>query len=228
MKTIFFGAMLIIAVTGFCSEENESICVDNRFFFQINNPDDYEVNIKFLDESSNLLYEHDLFNGLHPGAITKKVLIDFSSRVITVKSILLNGNSKVIAKEKESDKDDKIEEILPSNYLITMTRTSDHDTELISNQCYSSNDQEKVEILQASTNTFLNQLNIFELNMRLFGATEIDESKKEQLFNEKIHSLGYKKDACGRYVHINSSSSNLDDCVSIAIPVLPEPGLPLR
>ncbi len=32
MKTIFFWAMLIIAVTGFCSEENESVCVDNRFF----------------------------------------------------------------------------------------------------------------------------------------------------------------------------------------------------
>ncbi len=237
MKTIFFWAMLIIAVTGFCSEENESVCVDNRFFFQIDNPDDYEVNIKFLDESSNLLYEHDLFNGLHPDAITKKVLIDFSSRaitvnsisrVITVKSILLDGNSKVIAKEKESDTDNRIEKLLPSNYLITMTRISDHDTRLISNQCYSSNDQEKVEILQASTNTALNQLNIFELNMRLFGVSQIDENKKEQLFDEKIRSLGFKKDACGRYVHINSSSLNLDDCASIVIPVLSEPELRLR
>ncbi|WP_257291455.1 hypothetical protein [Endozoicomonas sp. ONNA1] len=219
MKTIFFGVVLVIATAGFCSEENDSICVDNRFFFQINDPYDYEVNIKFLDESSNLLYEYDLFNELNPDAITKKILIDFSSQVITLTSILLDGSRKVIEREKETEKDDKIESLLPSNYLITVTHASNHDVASISNQCHSSNDQEKVRILQVYTNTFLKQSSTFKSSTEFYGITEIDESKKEQLFNEKLHFLGYKKDACGRYIPINSTSPGSTDCIRIVVPL---------
>ncbi|WP_257281190.1 hypothetical protein [Endozoicomonas sp. ISHI1] len=220
MKTIFFGVMLVIAMAGFCSEEDDSICVGNSFFFQINDPDDYEVNIKFLDKSSSLLYEHDLFNGLNPDAIKKKTLIDFSSQVTTIKTIVLDRNSKVIATEMESYTEDIIEGLLLSSYLITLTHAGNHDVRLISNQCYSPNDQEKVKILQTFTNIFINQLNTFESNNKFFKIIEIDQSKKEQLLNEKLRLHGYKKDACGRYIHINSTSPRSTDCAGIVVPVM--------
>ena len=225
MKLKRLIAMLTMAIVGFCSAEEQSICAYQKLVFTIKDPVNYSANIKLFGSDSRVISEYNLKRELHPSAKIKKVMIDFSSNVknmenlslnvINIKDLSRNEFHKVISTKNKNIGKINNEENPPLNYEITLTHIKDGTIITDTKQCNSGLTNKQSSFFQDFIFSFLKDYNDFQLNkeelsnMVQKNIDQRDEDKLTlQILDQEMHSIGYITDSFGNYVEVNSTSAS--------------------
>ena len=205
-KTVL--ATLTMVFVGFCSADVRVACGNERLFLTINDPTNSLTNILFLDSFSQVLYEFALEPELHPNAVLKNVLIDFSSNPTIIKDLSFDESGKVISSGTETHKSLEYDKT-PLSVVITDAQASNEMATSFENQCSSSLGTEFFGLLEA----FLKAHNDFQLeNSRIVNMAEISEDEAKERasheINQLMHFSGYRKGSFGVYIPINDTATS--------------------
>ena len=210
MKLKEFITILTIMFAGFCPADDQLICTNNLMLFTLKYPFNYKTDIQFLDGDQQI-YKNDLRIVVPDEAVTKKVLIDFSSDGMKVKHVAFNDSGRVISRGFRKYSNFKKEKDQPLTYKITFTNKADK-TISSTHHCYSeANNWDSVafdkfinKFDEAYNGSFLEELQ----QKDILGSARVEvKEQARELIDKEMYSLGYRKNVYGLYYHVNSTQA---------------------